>query len=94
MYEVIHSSKSARNLNTIVQRSGGTALHGTFGWEEFRSLLAAAFFGYALCAAILLYYGINDQILNTKGLTAKEEARGEASEIFYLYSRKVCRQSD
>lgn len=51
---------------------------------------AAAFFGHAACVAILLFYGINDQIVNNKGHTAKEEAKGsEVSEIFTLFSRKV-----
>lgn len=60
----------------VVMPFGRTALH------------AASFLGHAPCVAILLVLGANDKIRDYIKLTAKEQAKGEAIDVFSVFEKK------
>jgi hypothetical protein len=51
--------------------------------------IVASYNGYGRCCAVLLIYGANHLILNLKNKTPKEEAKGDAINVFDIFMKKV-----
>lgn len=77
----------ATQINMKMPGHGGTALHGTcfiifFFPFSLTYYLAACYGGHAYVVSYLLYWGANINIENISGLTARQEAKGQAIDVF------------
>jgi hypothetical protein len=59
----------------------------------FYSLSAASFEGHGDCVALLLYIGANFQFKNKEGFTARQEAKGDAMDVYQTFDL-VCDEKD
>lgn len=57
---------------------------------SFLTQIAACFQKRAIVVALLLAYGASTTILNKAGLNAKQEANGEAVQVFAEFEKGVC----